>query len=54
MRTITLILLPVIAGQLALAGAIKGKVQCKGMRDNRDAVVYAENVPGQFPPPKHA
>ena len=54
MKTITLLLLPVIAGQIALAGAIKGKVQCKGMRDNRDAVVYVENVAGQFPPPKQA
>jgi plastocyanin len=39
-------------GDIALAGAIKGKVQCKGVRDNRDAVVYLENVPGQFAPAK--
>ncbi|MEK7407543.1 MAG: DUF2012 domain-containing protein [Acidobacteriota bacterium] len=41
-----------MAGQIALAGAVKGKVQCKGLRDHRDAVVYLENVPGQFAPPK--
>ncbi|MBI1788968.1 MAG: hypothetical protein HYR60_15655 [Acidobacteria bacterium] len=38
----------------AAAGVIKGKVQCKGVKDNRDAVVYLENVPGQFPAPKQA
>lgn len=41
-----------LPGEMAVAAAIKGKVQCKGLRDNRDAVVYLENVPGQFPPLK--
>lgn len=41
-----------LLGEMAVAATIKGKVQCKGMRDNRDAVVYLENVPGQFPPLK--
>jgi len=54
MRTITLLLLPVIAGPLAIAGSVTGKIQCKGVRDNRDAVVYLENVPGEFPAPKEA
>jgi len=38
--------------ETALAGVVKGKVQCKGLRDSRDAVVYLENVPGQFAAPK--
>jgi plastocyanin len=38
--------------QTAWAGTVNGKVQCKGMKDSRDAVVYLENVPGQFPPSK--
>ena len=38
--------------ETALAGVIKGKVQCKGMKNNGDAVVYLESVPGQFPAPK--
>jgi plastocyanin len=50
MKTITLLLLPAIA----VAGNVTGKVQCKGLRDHRDAVVYIENVPGQFPAPKDA
>src|SRR6516165_9493482 len=50
MKTITLLLLPAIA----VAGNVTGKVQCKGLRDHRDAVVYIENVSGQFPAPKDA
>ncbi|MBI5280634.1 MAG: DUF2012 domain-containing protein [Candidatus Solibacter usitatus] len=38
--------------EAAFAGGVKGKLQCPGMRDNRDAVVYLEGVPGQFPPAK--
>jgi plastocyanin len=38
--------------EVALAGGVKGKVQCPGVRDNRDAVVSLEGVPGQFPPAK--
>ncbi|MBI3683877.1 MAG: hypothetical protein HY235_26175 [Acidobacteria bacterium] len=54
MKMITLLLAPVIAGPIALAGSVTGKIQCKGMKDNRDAVVYLENVPGQVPAPKDA
>jgi len=54
MKIKTLLLLSAVAGQIAFAGAVKGKVQCKGLRDNRDAVVYLENVPGQFAAPKQA
>ena len=54
MKTIALLLLPVVAAQIAFAGDIKGKVQVKGARDSRDAVVYLEGVPGQFPDPKEA
>jgi len=54
MRTITLLLLPIMAVPIAIAGGLTGKIQCKGVRDNRDAVVYLENVPGQFPAPKEA
>ncbi len=48
-----LVAIPLSCGT-ASAGSIKGKVQCKGAKDNRDAVVYLENVPGQFPAPKQA
>jgi len=54
MRTITLLLLPVIAAPIAIAGGVTGKIQCKGVKDNRDAVVYLEGVPGTFPAPKDA
>jgi plastocyanin len=37
---------------VALAGEIQGKVTCKGLRDNRDAVVYVETVEGKFDPPQ--
>jgi plastocyanin len=48
----TLLLAIGALAETALAGSIKGKVQCKGMKNNADAVVYLENVPGQFAPPK--
>jgi plastocyanin len=51
MRIVALFLSLAAAGQVANAAAINGKVQCKGLKDNRDAVVYLENVPGQFPAP---
>lgn len=54
MKMIPLLLVPVFAGQIALAGGVTGKIQCKGVRDNRDAVAYLENLPGQFPAPKEA
>jgi len=54
MKTITLLSCFAIASQFAIAGDVTGKIQCKGVRDNRDAVVYLENVPGQFPAPKEA
>jgi len=54
MKTIALLLLPVVAAQIAFAGDIKDKVQVKGARDSRDAVVYLEGVPGQFPATKEA
>jgi len=54
MKTIALFLSLAVASQVAIAGDVTGKVQCKGVRDNRDAVVYLENVPGQFPAPKEA
>lgn len=47
-----LLLAVFLPGGTAGAGVIKGKVQCKGMKNNGDAVVYLENVQGQFPPPK--
>jgi plastocyanin len=50
-KTIALFLSLVAAGQIAVAGDVKGKIQCKGVKDSRDAVVYLENVPGQFPAP---
>jgi plastocyanin len=46
-----LLLTAVLPYETVVAGVIKGKVQCKGARDNRDAVVYLENVPGTFPAP---
>jgi plastocyanin len=39
-----------LASGTAYAGSIKGKVECKGVPDNRDAVVYLTNVPGTFAP----
>ena len=39
------------AGAVVGGATIKGKVVCKGVRDNRDAVVYIENVDGKFDPP---
>ena len=36
------------------SATIKGKVICKGRRDNRDAVVYIEKLDGQFKPPEKA
>ena len=35
----------------ASSAVIKGKVECRGLSDNRDAVVYLENVAGKFTPP---
>jgi plastocyanin len=54
MKTITLILLLAAAGQIASAGDVTGKIQCKATKDNRDAVVYLENVPGTFQASKDA
>jgi plastocyanin len=54
MKIVPLLLSLAVAGHIANAGDIKGKVQLKGVRDNRDAVVYLENVPGQFPAPKQS
>jgi plastocyanin len=54
MKTIPLLLSLAMAGQVAMAGNVTGKIQCKGLRDNRDAVVYLENVQGQLPAPKEA
>jgi plastocyanin len=51
-RLLHVLLAVALPGGVLFAGAIKGKVQCKGMKDNRDAIVYLENVPGQFAPPK--
>ena len=42
----TLVLAIIMPAGTALGGSVKGKVQCKGMKDHRDAVVYLENVPG--------
>lgn len=40
-------------GAAAWAGTISGKVLARGVRDNGDAVVYVEMIPGRtFPPPK--
>jgi len=54
MKSIAMFLVLAAASQVAIAGGITGKVQCKGLKDNRDAVVYLENVPGTFPTPKEA
>jgi len=51
-RTLVLVLTAVVALPLA-AGEIKGKVTCKGVRNNADAVVYVAAIPGKtFPAPK--
>ena len=51
-RTLVLVLTAVVALPLA-AGEIKGKVTCKGARNNADAVVYVAAIPGKtFPAPK--
>lgn len=34
------------------AGAIKGKISVKGARDARDIVVFIDEIPGEFKPPK--
>lgn len=40
-------------GNLAFGGTIKGKVTAHGVRDNANAVVYIEKIPGKtFPAPK--
>ena len=51
-RFFVLLLAVFLTCETALAGVVKGKVQCKGMKNNGDAVVYLESVPGQFPAPK--
>ena len=51
-RILVLVLTAVVALPLA-AGEIKGKVTCKGVRNNADAVVYVAAIPGKtFPAPK--
>jgi plastocyanin len=42
--------------KLAFGGTIKGKVTARGVRDNANAVVYIEKIPGKTfqPPKKHA
>lgn len=42
------------AGPVLGDATIKGKVACKGTRDNADAVVYIENLEGKFDPPAEA
>jgi len=54
MKTSALFFSLAIASQVAIAGDVTGKVQCKGVKDSRDAVVYLDNVPGTFPAPKDA
>lgn len=42
-----------ISGHPLFGGTIKGKVKARGVRDNADAVVYIEKIPGKtFPAPK--
>jgi len=36
----------------ATAGTIKGKITVRGARDARDVVVFIDEVPGEFKPPK--
>ncbi len=37
----------------AVAGSITGTVTCTGMRDNANAIVFIEKIPGKtFPPPE--
>lgn len=48
---LTMLVLAVAAGPLA-AGTLHGKVTASGMRNNADAVVYIDQIPGKtFPAP---
>jgi hypothetical protein len=55
MRIAALVLSFLVFGSLLEAGTISGKVLLRGSRDNRDAVVYIERIPGRtFSPPRDA
>jgi plastocyanin len=56
MSHVMMVMVLIAVRQVALGGTIKGKVTARGVRDNANAVVYIEKIPGKtFPvPKKHA
>lgn len=56
MKALSLAALALALAVPALAGDIHGQVTCTGLRDNADAVVYVDAIPGKtFPAPaEHA
>jgi plastocyanin len=53
MRSAVLLLLLIALPYPVQAGSIAGKVVLRGLRDNRNAVVYIEKIPGKtFPAPR--
>lgn len=56
MKALSLAALALALAVPALAGEIHGKVTCTGLRDNADAVVYVDAIPGKTfaAPAEHA
>jgi len=52
-KTPLILILAVLTASPLVAGSIKGKVHCKGLRHSDDAVVYVDTIAGKtFPAPK--